>query len=347
VKGCERVRDFGRAAEWCKRLQDYSAGMRLNSMFAICRTQYAEILMWHGEWGNAEQELNSAKHEIETTRPGNLGSALTRLAKLRVRQGRFEDARALLAQLGQDTRSELVRAELALELDAAGEAEELAQKVLRRLSPENRIDTAAGLELLVRALTVRKALAAAQDALARLEVIAREVGTPPLAAFHSLSAGLVCRCRRDLEAAKRHFEDAADLFQECGAPFEEGRARLELAQTWDTLGRRDLALREARAAHLCLYRVGAKTYAARALAIVDGVSGNGEAASAAAPAFNLTRREQEVLRLIAQGLTNSKIGTQLFISEHTVHRHVANILSKLDLPSRAAAAAHAAAQGLV
>lgn len=347
VKGCERVRDYGRAAEWCKRLQDYSAKMRLNSMFAVCRTQYAEILMWHGEWGNAEAELVSARREIETTRPGNLGSSLARLAKLRVRQGRLEEAHALLVQLGQDMRSELVRAELALERGAADEAEEHARKVLRRVSPENRIDAGAALEVLVRALTANKSLAPARDALAQLQVVVREVGTPPLAASYSLSAGLVSRATRDLEAAKQHFEDAADLYRECGAPFEEGRSRLELAQSLEAVGRRDLALREARAAHLCLYRVGAKTHAARALAVVDGLSRKGEAASASYPASNLTRREHEVLRLVAQGMTNSQIGRQLFISSHTVHRHVANILTKLDLPSRAAAAAHAVAQRLV
>jgi class 3 adenylate cyclase len=56
----------------------------------------------------------------------------------------------------------------------------------------------------------------------------------------------------------------------------------------------------------------------------------------------LTEREREVLRLIAQGLSNPVIAQTLGLSEHTVKRHVANILTKLDLPSRAAAAALAA-----
>jgi DNA-binding NarL/FixJ family response regulator len=56
----------------------------------------------------------------------------------------------------------------------------------------------------------------------------------------------------------------------------------------------------------------------------------------------LSRREEEVLRLVAQGLSNQDIADRLVLSKHTVHRHVSSILTKLDLSSRAAAAAYAA-----
>jgi DNA-binding NarL/FixJ family response regulator len=58
-------------------------------------------------------------------------------------------------------------------------------------------------------------------------------------------------------------------------------------------------------------------------------------------------REREVLAYLARGLTNRQISDQLGISEHTVHRHVTNILRKLALSSRAAAAAYAVRIGLV
>ncbi len=61
----------------------------------------------------------------------------------------------------------------------------------------------------------------------------------------------------------------------------------------------------------------------------------------------LTRRELEVLRLVASGLPNREIAASLVLSEHTVHRHVANILRKLAQPSRAAAAAQATRAGLI
>ena len=61
----------------------------------------------------------------------------------------------------------------------------------------------------------------------------------------------------------------------------------------------------------------------------------------------LSRRETEVLRLVAVGLSNREIAASLVLSEHTVHRHVANILRKLAQSSRAGAAAHATRAGYV
>ena len=61
----------------------------------------------------------------------------------------------------------------------------------------------------------------------------------------------------------------------------------------------------------------------------------------------LSRRETEVLRLVAVGLSNREIASSLVLSEHTVHRHVANILQKLVQSSRAAAAAHATRVGYI
>jgi pimeloyl-ACP methyl ester carboxylesterase/DNA-binding CsgD family transcriptional regulator len=61
----------------------------------------------------------------------------------------------------------------------------------------------------------------------------------------------------------------------------------------------------------------------------------------------LTSRETEVLRLVATGMSNREIASTLVLSEHTVHRHIANILRKLAQSSRAAAAIQAARAGLI
>jgi len=64
-------------------------------------------------------------------------------------------------------------------------------------------------------------------------------------------------------------------------------------------------------------------------------------------AGDLTARETEVLGLIANGLSNREIAERLVLSPHTVHRHVANVRTKLGLPTRAAAVAAAAKRGLL
>ena len=68
-------------------------------------------------------------------------------------------------------------------------------------------------------------------------------------------------------------------------------------------------------------------------------------APANAESLALTGRELEVLALVADGLTDPQIAQQLVISEHTVHRHVSNILVKLSCSSRAAAVKRATAAG--
>jgi pimeloyl-ACP methyl ester carboxylesterase/DNA-binding CsgD family transcriptional regulator len=73
-------------------------------------------------------------------------------------------------------------------------------------------------------------------------------------------------------------------------------------------------------------------------------SGSG---SAAVVDGDLTRREREVLALIAEGLSDREIAERLVISPHTVHRHVANVRTKLRLPTRAAAVAAAAQRGVL
>ena len=69
--------------------------------------------------------------------------------------------------------------------------------------------------------------------------------------------------------------------------------------------------------------------------------------SAAGPAEELTARELEVLRLLAEGRANKEIAAALSLSERTARTHVSSILSKLGLNSRTQAALWAVREGLV
>ena len=95
-----------------------------------------------------------------------------------------------------------------------------------------------------------------------------------------------------------------------------------------------------------LQKLGATREAERAASLLREVT-VGTRTRAPASTSRLTAKEIEVLRLAAQGLTDKEIAARLHRSEHTIHRHVANILTRLDLQSRTAAVAYAAREGLL
>ena len=152
----------------------------------------------------------------------------------------------------------------------------------------------------------------------------------------------------DPKSARPHLEDAVDLFKESGAPFETGRARVELARVMGALGRPEAAVEEATRAIEDLTPLGASLDLARARAVLDAPAAEPAAASPIPEdRKGLTPREIEILRLISTGLNNQAIAERLFISDHTVHRHVANTLAKLNVSSRSAAVAMAGRLGLL
>jgi DNA-binding NarL/FixJ family response regulator len=219
----------------------------------------------------------------------------------------------------------------------------MADRFLRRLGPDDRLQRIVGLELLVRALVAESALEPARARLAELRSFVGEVGTDSLRAAALFAEGAVAVLEDDAAKAAALFEDAVDLFHRSGAPFETARARLELSRALAALGHTASALEQARAAHDAMHRMRADGEARRAATLLREL----EPAVERRASNGLSAREIEVLRLVAQGLSNSEIAVHLVLSEHTVHRHVANIRSKLALPSRAAAAAWGVRHGVV
>jgi LuxR family maltose regulon positive regulatory protein len=351
LAACERVRDYDRAVQWCTRLKAFSAKWGLRPLFAVCRTQYASICLWRGGWDEAEQELNAASQELAASRPAMTGEALVRLAELRRRQGRLVDAAALLDQAGSQGLALLGRAELAFDRGDCRAAEELASRYLRHVPTQNRTDRASGLDLLVRALSGLAEWDRAKTALTELSSIATLVATIPLRGAASFAEGYVALGEGRFDAARQHLEDAVDLFVQSGAPFEVARARIELTRALAALDRVDAAAEEIRRAIDLLSELQAEHEMARARRILESLPsaqpGEGRPAPAADRTGGLTKRELEVLRLVAAGLSNQTIAEELFVSDHTVHRHLANILSKLSVSTRAAAVAQAARRGLL
>ncbi len=349
IAACEQVRDYDRAAQWCRRMGEFCERHEIGILLGVCRAKYAGVLTWQGRWKQAEDELTSAAEGLATSRPALIDQAVVRLAELRLRQGRLDEAEALFARCEGNSLAVLGRAALALDRGRPEEAAELADRFLRRFPDPNRMERSAGLELAVRAHAQLGSHDRANEALEQLRQIATRAGTRPLRAAVLASEATVAAALGDHDAARRSFEDALDLLAASDAPFEAARVRLDLAATLDALGRQRAARLEIEAARTVFQQLGAVGEAARAEEALGRLRGPRPAVASATlegPLSALSGRELEVLALVAEGLTNQEIAERLVLSEHTVHRHVTNILRKLSLPSRAAAASLAGRHGL-
>jgi ATP/maltotriose-dependent transcriptional regulator MalT len=355
ISACERVRDYDRAGQWCDRAIRLADRWSYRFMFAYCRSHYAGVLIWRGAWSEAEVELEAATGELATTFPAMAAEGIARLAELRRRQGRVEEAQALLDRLdAQPLRALgsklalLGRAALALDRGDPTIAINLAERFLRGLPVGDRVERIDGLELLARAQAAHGDHDQAAQSMDELRAITVAIATPALQAIASFVEGIVAAARTDFEEARRRFEDAIDLFDEAGAPYEAACSRRELASALAAMDRPDAAVREARAAFTILEQIGAVGECERTAAILRRLGATTpERAGNAASAAGLTRREREILGLLAQGLSDKEAATALGLSEHTIHRHVSNILNKLDVPSRTAAVAQAMQHGLL
>jgi LuxR family maltose regulon positive regulatory protein len=340
VSACTAALDFERASEWCDRIAEFAERYGSRYMLAFCRAEYGAVHLWRGRWDDAEAMLEASVEDFSRSRPAWVSAPLVALAELRRRQARPADAARLLDRAGASAKAHLCRARLALDRGNSLQAVELLERLLRQLPADRGLDRAPALELLVHARAARGELEQAATTAAALRAIEEQVGTAALRAGADLAEGVLACAHGDRDRARALLEDAVDRFERSGAPFEAARARLELATCLTAVGQDEVAEREATRALDCLLELGAELDAGRARRILASAGGR-------MPFGELTAREREVLGLLADGLTNRQIAARLVVSEHTVHRHVTNLLRKLDLPSRTAAAAHAVRSGLL
>ena len=187
-----------------------------------------------------------------------------------------------------------------------------------------------------------KDLAGAERAAGRLDRVAQAQRGPYLRAVAALARGRVgvASGRGD---ARGPLHQALAGFAQAQLPMEPARTRLELARA---LAEEvpDVAVAEARAALVAFERLHAASHVDAARALLRSL---GRLRTGLGRAGTLTRREGEVLRLVATGLSNQQIATALVVSEHTVRRHLRNIFAKIGVPSRAAATAYAFQHDLI
>ncbi len=148
-----------------------------------------------------------------------------------------------------------------------------------------------------------------------------------------------------LATAETHLRESVQLADACAAPFERALTLLELAELRLAQRQTDDAnvfLDEAQA--ICV-PLGARPTLERVAALRDQIS----QAATKSPIFpaGLSPREVDVLRLVADGLTDAEIAERLFLSRRTVSAHLRSVYNKIGIGSRAAAAVWAKEQGVI
>jgi len=347
MDACDRARDWDRAREWFTHIEKIAAEWQDPVLHAQCRPHYAVVLTWRGSWAEAERELQQSIDTLSVAYKPMAVEGIVRMAELRSRQGRYEDAAALFEQVKSEPLAQLGQATLALERNDAAAAVELIERCLRRLPPQDRLERLPALELHIRACLLLGDCDRALEVVPELEEMMVAVPTRPVQASVKTSLGLIAAAEDRLDDARKYLEDAADLFDQCHAPFEAGGARLELARVLAGLGRTNGATAEASTALAAFEHLGATGEVVRSRAFIEGLKSHAPPPSAAISASHgLTAREVEVLALLSGGLSNQEIADRLVLSIRTVQRHVENIYAKTGARGRAAAAVFATMHSL-
>ncbi|MCA1683426.1 MAG: LuxR C-terminal-related transcriptional regulator, partial [Actinobacteria bacterium] len=338
LSACEAALDVRRATDWLSMVDRYVVWT--DFVRPTCRTHYGGILVALGRWAEAETELLAAIEGFDRGYRGDRIFAALRLADLRIRQGRVEEAERLLEGAEWHPTARRLAATIALargDTELASELGELCVEGSGLADPTY----APALELLVVTRLAIGDVAAAHEAADRLAMIASVSGLQRLEACAALAEGRVAAAQGN-ERAVGQLKRAVELFASLDLPLDAARAQLELARALAAAAPA-AAMREGKLTVATFERLGARVDADAAAALLRSL---GAAAGRAWPrgATSLTRREDEVLGLLAAGCSNAQIAERLVISTRTAEHHVASILSKLGLRSRSEAAAHALRQ---
>ncbi len=344
ISACELVRDFDRAEQWCHRVRAFCETWDHPPLFAVCRTQYAGVLIASGRWHTAEQEVTSAIAELEVMRPGWIGLGILQLAELRRRQGRLDEAATLFARVAASPTAWLGLGAIALERGHTVDAERHGRRFLRRVNKGDHTARATALELVTLAAAAAPTPQVATEALEELETLAASVAAPALLGSARLARGTAMIPSNSTEATAA-LEQAVAYFEQAGVGYDALRAQLSLATVLQLRGQHDAADAELDAVIRNGAAMGAESLVAQAR---QRTARPPISAKTLVTPFGLTitARERDVLVLLVSGLTNRQIAARLGVSQHTVHRHVANVFAKLGVSSRTAAVTAAIPLGI-
>ena len=340
IETCLEIYDLSRAQEWTEALNDWcSSQPQLVPYRGQCLIRRSEIMQLHGTWSKA---INEASRAIEyLTKPKGepaASAAYYQLGELYRLRGDFikaEEAYRQASKWGRKPQPGLALLRLAQgQVDVAKKSIESALNEARNIKMRARI-LPAYTEIMLTANDGDKAGIAANE----LIEIATGFNAPLMDAIAAHAEGAVSLSEGNNQDALEKLRHAWTIWEQLEAPYEIARVRFLIGKAYTKLGDGDTAALEFEAAWATFHELGAIPDIMRIDEYFDTKSSE--------RTHGLSKRELEVLRLIANGKTNKAIANELFISERTVERHVSNIFDKLNVSSRSAATAYAYKKQLI
>ena len=333
---CRQVYAWERSREWTQVLTDWcDAQPQLVQFNGQCRLHRAEIMELSGEWQDAVAESRRAAQSVARAISAQTAAgAAYQEAEIHRLRGEFAQAEERFreaSRLGLEPQPGMALMRLAQ--GQAGQAAATLRRVLGATADP--LARARLLPAFVEILLETGVSDEVRDAVAELERIASKFATALLQATAAQARGELQVHEGAAAAGLAHLRAALDTWRDAGAPYMVARLRVLAGKACRVLGDEDGARLEFDAARDTFEQLGAMPDLER-LRLLLAVP-----AEPIPAAGGLTRREVEVLRLVAAGKTNKRIALDLSLSEKTVDRHLSNIFDKLQVPSRAAATAFA------
>ncbi len=337
ISACDALGDLRRAAEWSEATTRWAQRHPLAVFPGLCRVHLASALRTRGDWSEAEQQARRACSELATLNIPNAAAGHAEIGEIRRRVGDLTGAEEAFARAEQI--SGQPQPGLALVRLAQGNTEAAVAIITRALDDTtwDRLGRARLLPARAQIAIAADDLTGAAVALEELDAIATDYVSPSLTAAALTTRGRLQLATRDRSACAT-LRQATERWHELGAPHEVATARMLQGASCREAGDLDGAAASFEAARAGFEELGA-SLDLRDLGDITGASPR--------PPAGLTAREVEVLRLVAAGMTNRQIASELVLSEKTVSRHLSNIFTKIDVTSRSAATAFAFAHRVV